>query len=80
MTASQKAFDFITGKIAEGLTVMIANHMKVTQVSPKTFAAFSEAGKPFVKIGKDGDLYMVEGGKYVCIATKDIILNRISAF
>ena len=80
MTKAQKAFDFITDRINNGFTVMISNHMKSTQVSPKTFAGFAEAGKPFVKIGKDGDLYMVENGKYVCIATKDIILNRISAF
>lgn len=80
MTKAQKAFDFITDRINNGFTVMISNHMKSTQVSPKTFAAFADAGKPFVKIGKDGGLYMVEGGKYVCIAHEDMILNRISAF
>ena len=36
MTKAQKAFDFITDRINNGFTVMISNHMKSTQVSPKT--------------------------------------------
>ena len=80
MTKAEKAFDFITTKIADGHTVMVATAMKATQITPKTFAKFVEADHPLFKIGNDGCLYMAEGKKYVCIAYEDMILARISAF
>jgi len=80
MTEAQKAYDFITGKIAEGFTVMVATNLKATQITPKTFAKFEAANHPLFKIGEDGCLYMASGKGYVCIAYKDMILTRISAF
>ncbi len=80
MTKAEKAFQFITDKIAEGLTVMVATNLRATKITPKTAAKFEAANHPLFKIGSDGCLYMAEGKSYVCIAYKDMILTRISAF
>lgn len=79
MTASEKAYQFIADKIADGKTVMIGTALKATKITPKTAAAFAKANHDLFKIGNDGCLYMAEGKKYVCIAYEDMILARISA-
>ena len=79
MSAATKAFKFINEKIDAGMTIMIATHIKVTQVSPKTFAKFEAANFPLFKMSNNGELMMAEGSKYVCIATPTHILVRVSA-
>lgn len=79
MTKAEKAYQFITDKIAEGKTIMVGTALKATKITPKTAAAFSNANHDLFKIGNDGCLYMAEGKKYVCIAYENMILARISA-
>jgi len=79
MTVSAKTFDWITDKIAKGMTVAITTGLKSVHVSPKTFAAFDKAGKPMFKMNGANELMMAEGKSYVCIATPDMVLVKVSA-
>ena len=80
MTKSKMAYDWITDKISKGMTVAITTGLKSVHVSPKTFASFEAADMPMFKIAKSGDLLMAEGKSYVCIATPDMVLVKVSAF
>jgi|TARA_R100001480_G_scaffold96594_1_gene101483 hypothetical protein len=76
---SQMAFDWINDKIAKGMTVAITTGLKAIHVSPKTYKAFEDAGQPMFKMNKANDLLMAEGKSYVCIATPDMVLVKVSA-
>ena len=76
---SQLTFDWIADKIAKGMTVYITTYLKSIEISPKTYAAFANAGKPMFKMNKADELLMAEGKAYVCIATPDMVLVKVSA-
>ena len=76
---SQLALDWITDKIAKGMTVVITTGLKATHISPKTYQAFADAGQPMFKLNKANELLMAEGKAYVCIATPDMVLVKVSA-
>ena len=76
---SQLAFDWITDKIAKGMTVYITTYLKSIEISPKTYQAFADAGQHMFKLNKANDLLMAEGKAYVCIATPDMVLVKVSA-
>ena len=76
---SQLTFDWITDKIAKGMTVYITTYLKSIEISPKTYTAFADAGQPMFKLNKANDLLMAEGKAYGCIATTDMVLVKVSA-
>ena len=80
MTKSELAFNWITDRIAEGKTVAITTALKATHISPKTHKAFADAGQPMFKLNKANELMMAEGKAYVCIATPDMVLVKVSAY
>lgn len=79
-TKAEKAFEWINDKLDKGMTVRFATHLKYTDIKAKHRAAWDEAGKPLFKIGSDGCLYMARGKSYECIAYKEMILTKVSAF
>ena len=78
-TKAQKAYDWIMGKLDDGLTVRIATQLKYTDINPKHRKAWDDAGKPLFKIGSDGCLYMARGKSYECIAYKEMVLTKVTA-
>jgi len=76
---SQLTFDWIADKIAKGMTVYITTYLKSIEISPKTYQAFADANQPMFKLNKANELLMAEGKAYVCIATPDMVLVKVSA-
>ena len=76
---SQLTFDWITDKIAKGMTVYITTYLKAIEISPKTYKAFADANQPMFKLNKANELLMAESKAYVCIATPDMVLVKVSA-
>ena len=58
---TEQKIAWIRERIAEGLTVSFATALRVTQFSPRNSAKLEAAGFPFVKVGSDGCLLMIEG-------------------
>jgi hypothetical protein len=51
--------------IESGKTLYIQTATRITPINARTVAAFSRAGMPVLKDGKDGHLYMAQGRRYV---------------
>ena len=66
--------EFIRQQLEHGNDVMITTATKSTQVTPRTWRAYEQEGKPFLKASEDGRLMMIEGGEYV-----DASYARVSA-
>lgn len=66
MTATDK-LAMITSAIAAGRTVYLTTATRATKITPKTFAAWTAAGRPVVKLnGAGSSLLLAEGRHYVC--------------
>ena len=71
---ADRRMEFIRQHLEHGNDVMITNHLKAIQLTPRTWQSYEETGKPFLKASDAGRLMMIEGGKYV-----DASSARVSA-
>lgn len=64
MTADTKLLTIIAA-ITAGRTVFIGTRARLVKITPTTWQAWMDAGRPLVKVA-GASLYMIERGQYVC--------------
>lgn len=80
MNVGERAHAWIHARIAEGATVYLQTHLKITKITPKTFASWADSGG-LLKLDQKGNLFMRYGrkGRWDCIATPTMRLVHIAA-
>lgn len=59
----------IQTSFASGKTVYVGTCTRTTKITPRAWNSWQASGKPFMKLASDGDLMMIEGGRYVRLTT-----------
>ena len=75
MTATEK-LDLITSALDLGKTVYLTTYTRATKITPKNAMRWNAAGRPIVKVSRDGSsLWLASGRSYVCADLCGIVVE-----